>query len=208
MKTNSLLTLLAVAAIAFPFAASAQKDKKPSIGNFQFWPSKGDSKTGPYVPGLNAALQLSDEQIQKLHDAQRETLGGEALQEAGRKVKGNENATEAEREAVRRLYNEAQAKLQERIAKVLTDAQRSLIEKISAAYQDSLKAGMDTYQTQFANVKGNKADSARLQEEFREHVGKDLMTRLTGILTADQRGAMAKAAEEEKAAAALPKVKK
>lgn len=59
---------------------------------------------------------------------------------------------------------------------------------------------MDTYATQFANAKGNGADMKALQAEFRAYVARDLQTRLTGILSADQRGAMAKVAEAEKAA--------
>lgn len=207
MTTIRLIPLLAAVLLACPLAASAQKTKQPAIGNFAFWAGKGDQKTGPYVPGLNAVLQLTDEQISSLHAAVQETVQTEDLQASGRKLKGDANATQAEREAHQQQYARAQAKLQDRVAAILTAEQKALIEKINAAYADAQKAGMDSFSTRFANVKGKGEDAKALQTEFQAYVARDLHTRLTGILSADQRGAMAKVAEAEAAAAEAGKNK-
>ena len=200
MKTTRLIPLLAAVLLACPLAASAQKEKKAAIGNFAFWAGKGDQKSGQYVPGLNAALLLTDEQVRGIHTAAQETIHTEDLQASGRKLKGDANATQAEREAHQQQAARARAKLEERVAGILTAEQKALIEKINAAYADAQKAGMDSFSTRFANVKGKGEDAKALQVEFQAYVARDLQTRLTGILSADQRGAMAKVAEAEKAA--------
>ena len=50
--------------VVFALAASALAvEKKPAIGNFPFWSAPKREFSDQFVPGLNAALLLSPEQI-------------------------------------------------------------------------------------------------------------------------------------------------
>ena len=61
--------------VVFALTASALAvEKKPAIGNFPFWSAPKREFSDQFVPGLNAALLLSPEQIEQLHAARRETI--------------------------------------------------------------------------------------------------------------------------------------
>lgn len=81
---------------ALALSALAQKQKSTGLAGFRLlWSAKKTSLTGPFVPGLNAALLLNDEQKEKLIAAREEILGSEKLQKLGGGVKLNLNACEA-----------------------------------------------------------------------------------------------------------------
>ena len=208
MNTRTLIALTLAVFVATP-AAFAQKEKKASIGNFPFWPAmKGDGKTGQYLPGLNAALQFTDEQIQKINTAQHETLGGEEFKARGVKAK-DPNASAAERDAARAAYEKAQIELNDRVSRVLTSEQQALIAKIGATHSEARASMSDELQNRYATVKGDKEALLKLQDEFKEKLETEFLTRINSYLTPAQRAAREKAAEEEKAAAAnTVKVKK
>ena len=82
----ALLLLTLCVALACP--ALAQKQKSNDLTGFPLlWVGKKNPLAGPFIPGLNAALQLSDEQKVKLMAARDETIANEKLQSLGAKVK-------------------------------------------------------------------------------------------------------------------------
>src|SRR5687767_4022119 len=86
-----------MAGICFLLVTVAVADeKKPALGNFPFWSAPKREYADQFVPGLNAALMLTPDQISKLNEARRETIDSEAVRGSNRK---DPNATEAEREA-------------------------------------------------------------------------------------------------------------
>jgi Spy/CpxP family protein refolding chaperone len=185
----------------------AQKEKRPDITGFSFVSGpKGDH---PNVPGLNAILGLTDEQKLRLVQARDETIGSAALRDAGRKVKENPNATDADREAVGKLRAEAEGQYDHRVAEILTPAQKELILRLQVLYGQAREAVGKEYEGKLVASKGNKEETMRLREEARTALTADFTRRVNEILTAEQRAAFQQAgADEKRRADESPKGKK
>lgn len=208
-RLQSLFVAMGLLLIAA--AALAQKEKKPSLPSGDlFFTMKGQ----PYAlervfPGVQGALLLTDEQKRKLHDALAETVRSEAVQEAGKQIKLDPNATEAQKEEARKLIQEARTKLQQQVAGVLTEAQKTLIEKLNTAAVQAHQSAREKLDADFAAAKGDKPQHAEVEKRMKEEALAEFNRKLVGILTAEQRQGMEKAAEQQKAAeeAAGKKVK-
>jgi hypothetical protein len=176
--------------------AVAQKEKRPDVSGFSFISGpKGDH---PTVPGLNAILGLTDDQKVRLVQARRESIGSDALMDAGRKVKENPNATDADREAVRKLRAEAEGQYDHRLAEILTPAQKEMILRLQVLYVEAREATGKDYEGKLVASKGNKEETARLREEARQALNADFIRRVNEILTTEQRTAFERAAADEK----------
>jgi hypothetical protein len=197
----SLLLLSLCAALASP--ALAQKQKSNDLTGFPLlWVGKKNPLAGPFIPGLNAALQLSDEQKVKLMAARDETIANEKLQSLGAKVKLNPNASEAEREAVQKAREEAQGQFKTQVEIILTPEQRKLIGIINTLFDEVTTATQEAYRTQFEQVvKTDKARAEELRQEVQQKTIKDFRARLEGTLSKEQWAALNKAAEAEEAVA-------
>jgi Spy/CpxP family protein refolding chaperone len=130
--------------------------------------------------------------------ARYETTGSPALRDAGRKVKENANATDAEREAVRKLHTEAEGQYDHRVAEILTPAQKELILRLQVLYGQAREAVGKEYEAKLVASKGNKEETARLRDEARAALNADFARRVNEILTAEQRTAFEQAAADEK----------
>lgn len=193
----SALVVLSFGLVAGP--VSAQKEKRPDVSGFRFIAGpKGDR---PHVPGLNAVLQLSDEQKEKLVRVRQETLGSEAVVAAGRKVKGDLNATETDRQAARKLSEEARASYDRRVAEILTTKQMELVQSLQVIYGQAREAVATEYGPRLVGAKGNEAETAKLRQEARDALHTDFIRRVNEILTTEQRAAFERSAAEEKQAA-------
>lgn len=207
MKTTAFpgrsTVLLFVLCITFALPALAQKQKSTDLAGFPLlWSAKKMPLTGPFIPGLNAALLLSDEQKEKLIAAREEILANEKLQKLGASVKQNPNASEVERDAARRAYKEARDQFKARVENILNAEQRKLVERLNAIFDESLTAAQEAYRGQLEQVvKTDKAKMEELRQEVREKGLKDFKARLEGTLTKEQWAALTKAAEAEEAVA-------
>lgn len=192
---------LMVAALALP--AAAQKQKANDLAGFPLlWSAKKNPLTGPFIPGLNAALLLSAEQKEKLLTARAETLDDEKLRGLGTKVKLNPNASEAERDAAQRAQEVARGQFQTRVEAILTPEQRKLVGTINGLYDESLTAAQEEYRGQFEQVvKTDKARQEELRREVQQKVLKNFRARLEGNLTKEQWAALTQAAAAEEAVA-------
>lgn len=192
---------LMVAALALP--AAAQKQKANDLAGFPLlWSAKKNPLTGPFIPGLNAALLLSAEQKEKLLTARAETLDDEKLRGLGTKVKLNPNASEAERDAAQRAQEVARGQFQTRVEAILTPEQHKLVGTISGLYDESLTAAQEEYHGQFEQVvKTDKARQEELRREVQQKVLKNFRARLEGNLTKEQWAALTQAAAAEEAVA-------
>ena len=208
MKARHLWFVSIIGAALLPTAALAQKEKRPDVSGFPFWKAPKIGYTKPFVPGLNAVLMLSDEQKEKLVTAQHETVNSETVQEAGRRVKTNPNASEAERQAARETMEQAQTDFRVRVAAILTAEQKALIENINAAYEDVRNAVGQEFQPRYAAAKGNEQEAAKVRIEAQEKTEADFLRRLAGMLSSEQNLALAKAAAEEKERAAKASAQK
>lgn len=181
---------------------AAEAAEKPAIGNFPFWSAPKREFADQFVPGLNAALLLTSEQITQLHAARRETLESDAIKSLPRK---DPNLTEAQREAARKIMSDAHATLRTKVSNILTAEQRSLIERINAAHQEVEKAVQDEFQPRVTAAKGNDQLQETLRRESRERITADFTSTLDGLLSPNQKAARDQSAADEIAAAKTQK---
>lgn len=198
-----ILSVLFALCAALALPVLAEKHKATDLAGFPLlWTAKKTPLAGPFIPGLNAALQLSEEQKERLLTAREEILQNEKLQQLGAKVKSNPNATEAERDAVQQAQAQARDQFKARVESILTAGQRTLVEQLNTVFDESLTAAQEAYRGQIEQV--TKTDKARLEElrrEVRETAVKNFKTRLEGMLTKEQWAALQKAATAEEAVA-------
>lgn len=173
-------------------------EKKPVIGNFPFWSTPKREYSDQFVPGLNAALLLSPEQIEQLHAARRETIDSETLRSTTRK---DPNLTEAQREAAHKLVNDAHANLRAKVSNILTADQRALIDRINAAHQEVAKGVAEEFQPKLVASKGDEQAQERFRKEMRERATSDFHNKLEGLLSPNQKAAFDQAAADEQLAA-------
>ncbi len=184
-----------VLTVVFALAASAfAVEKKPAIGNFPFWSAPKREFSDQFVPGLNAALLLSPQQIEQLQAARRETIDNETLRSTVRK---DPNLTEAQREANRKLVSDAQASLRIKVSNILTTDQRALIERINAAHQEVAKAVSEEFQPKLVASKGDDQAQEKFRQEMRERISTDFRGKLDGLLSPNQKAAFDQAAADE-----------
>lgn len=198
------LSILVVASLCLATLAEAQA-KKPTIGNFPFWTMPKQEFADQFVPGLNAALLLSDEQILKLQEARRETIDNEQVR--GKKDK-NATVTEAERAARNKATQEAYTSLKTKASNILTAEQRTLIEQINAAHLEITTAASEEFAVQLTSAKGNDDLQKTLQQQKRDRVASNFKAKLEGLLSPNQKAAWEQAAAQELANAAKPKPQK
>jgi hypothetical protein len=202
--------LLSLCVASAPATAQKKEKGRPDASGLRLWSAKGmPLVSAQYVPGLNAALLLSDRQIEQLTTAWRETVEGPELTEKGRALKANPSPTEAQRREVQELYEVAHGRLQSRVAAILTRAQEELAASIEVLYREAQEAVSIELAPQVAQAKASNEGLERLWKLEKERVAEELLQRLTGVLTAEQRVAMEVAAREEQRrdaeAAAAPK---
>lgn len=204
---STLLSVLLLLCTVLAMPALAQK-KIGSLGGFPLWTAKKSPLAGPFIPGLNAALLLTEEQKAKLVAAREETLGNAELQKLGASIKQNPNATEADRAAATKAYDEARAQFKTRLETILTAEQRKLVADLSAVYEEVSAATGEAFRDRFAQLKGDKASAAEVYKEASAKTAKDFKARLEGLLSKDAWAALNQAEAEEIAAASVVKVKK
>ena len=193
---------LAATAIAFPASAADKKERIPPGGE-TFFTGKGEQPFAleRVVPGINAVLMLSDDQIDKINTARAETIQSEAVQAAGRKVKTDPKATEQEKAEAAKHIAEARAKFTKQVADILSADQKKLIAALNEAHVDVTKEVHDQFEAQFVAAKGDAELTAKLRKEAQEEITKGIDRKLVGLLNAEQRKAMEKEAARQKKAA-------
>ena len=189
------IALVLVAAVLFAAPAFAQKEKKPEVGNFPFWSAPKNPHAHAFVPGLQAALELTPQQVEKILAAREATVDNPELRKLPNK--GDPNATADDLAKANAKRAEATEKLFKEVDTILTREQKGLIEKINDAYAKVGAEIGEEFQPKFAAAKGNAEDTAAVRKEMTEAVVAALNKKLDGILSNDQKAAVKKAAEEE-----------
>lgn len=197
------LAMALVAALFFvPGAAQAQKEKKPTLppGDLFFTMKGRPFALERVVPGIQGALLLSDEQKQALFKALEETTWSEAVRSAGRTIKADPNATEAEKEQARTVIQEARARLEQQVDAVLTLEQKQLIDRLNAVAREAHQAAREKLEAEFIAAKGDKTRTEELNKQMRKQARVECERRLLELLTAEQRQGLEKAAQRQKEA--------
>jgi hypothetical protein len=193
MFTRTALVL--AAAIFFTTPAFAQKEKKPALQDFPFWSAPKQPHARAFVPGLQAALELTPEQTEKILAAIEQTVNSEEIRKLPNKGDPNATADQLAQASAKRA--EAAEKLYKEIDNILTKDQKALIEKINDSYAKVASEVGGEFEAKFAAAKGNAEDTAAVRKEQGEAIVASFDKKLDGILTTEQKAAVKKAAEEE-----------
>jgi len=198
MDTRLVLAILALAAgVAAP--ARAQVKDRADTSPLALWSAKGTPLiVRQYVPGLNGALLLSNEQIVELYEAWRQTVDHPALLEKGKAVKANPQPSEELLRDLRLAYEAAHGKLQSRVASILKPDQKELMLRLEVLYGQARESVNADLAPELARVKANMLEFDQYLLLEKDRLAAEFVTRVNQILTPDQRAAMEKAALEEK----------
>ena len=198
MNIIPLPVLLAAAITATTFTPVAQKEKRADVTGFAFFTAKKRGAVPQFVPGLTAALQLSEQQKEQLVAARDELLSNDEVAAARRLPKSDPSITTEQREKARTAVEAANAKLRDRVKAILTPEQQSLVEKINQLYAVISEESAISYQDRYGAIKDDPAARNQLREEQAEDVEAQFVRKLSTILSPEQRQAMATAAKNEK----------
>jgi len=200
----ALVTVFSTLSLAAP--EKGTKEKGAGSTDYPFWSSKKRPEAPEFVPGLNAILQITPEQQEKIAAARNEMANDEALKAARSISKNDPSVTQEQRDKARATVEAANAKLREKVVAILTPEQKALIEKVNAAYQAALDEVGTVYEEKFATIKADPAARKRVQDEKNQDTEDHFLHKLDTLLTPAQKDAMTKAAEEEqRRTAASPK---
>lgn len=197
MKTHPFLTTLLAGITALATVGAAEKQKISPLGDYPFWTSKKRSSTGQFVPGLNAVLQITDAQKEQIVAARDEMSNDEGAKAARGLSKNDPSVTAEQREKARAAMDAATARLQAKVATILTAEQKALIEKINAAYAAAVEDVGIIYADKFASVKADEAARKRLQDDKNQDTEEHFLRKLDALLSPAQKEAMKRAAAEE-----------
>ena len=197
MKTHPFLTTLLAGITALATVGAAEKQKISPLGDYPFWTSKKRSFTGQFVPGLNAALQLTDAQKEQIAAARDEMANDEGAKAARGLSKNDPSVTAEQREKGRAAMDAATARMAAKVATILTAEQKALIEKINAAYAAAVEDVGIIYADKFASVKADEAARKRLQDDKNQDTEEHFLRKLDALLSPAQKEAMKRAAAEE-----------
>ena len=198
MKLNSLILLIVGLTGLAPLGA-AEKPKLSDVSDYPFWTSQKRGQVGQFIPGLNAALQITDAQKEQIAAARDEFSNDEGVKAARGISKNDPSVTAEQREKARAATEAATARLRQKIGAILTPEQKTLVEKINAAHAAATEETGIIYADKFATVKADEAARRRIQEEKNQDIEEQFLHKLDGLLSASQKEAMTRAAAEEEA---------
>lgn len=158
-------------------SSAAEPGKRPDVTDFPFWTAKKRGYVSQFVPGLTAALQLTDEQKQAIAAAREEWSNDEGLKSARSISKSDPSVTADQREKARATIDAATARLRERVDAILSPEQKAVIEKINKAYAAAVDDVGIVYQDKFASVKADEAARRRIQQEKNQDTEEQFLLR-------------------------------
>ena len=82
---------------ALASAAAAEKEKRADVSDYPFWSAPKRGYVAPFVPGLNAVLDLTDTQKQQISALREEMLNDESVKAARSIPKSDPDVTTEQR---------------------------------------------------------------------------------------------------------------
>src|SRR5205085_5188694 len=125
-------------------------------------------------------------------------MDSDKVQAVRRMSKADPNVTQAQREAAHETLEKAADSFQQKAGAILTTGQKELIAKINDAYERAADNAVESLQSEFSGAKGDPTAMDRLRENVKAKTEEDFLKALDGILSPEQKKAMAAAAEVEK----------
>lgn len=205
MNPHPLFIRVALATLVLGSIGAAEKEKRADVSDYPFWNAPKRGHVAPFVPGLNAVLDLTDAQKQQISAARDEMQADAAVQAARSISKSDPSVTADERDKARAVVEAAAAQMHGKVSAVLTVEQKAMIENINGAYAEAAKQIGATYQEKVGAVKVGPEERRRMQQSQREEVDALFRSRLDEMLTPEQKILMADAARWEQQKGARPK---
>lgn len=205
MNPHPLFIRVALATLVLGSIGAAEKEKRADVSDYPFWNAPKRGHVAPFVPGLNAVLDLTDAQKQQISAARDEMQADAAVQAARSISKSDPSVTADERDKARAVVEAAAAQMHGKVSAVLTVEQKAMIENINGAYAEAAKQIGATYQEKVGAVKVGPEERKRMQQSQREEVDALFRSRLDEMLTPEQKILMADAARWEQQKGARPK---
>lgn len=199
MNTRTLLIGLVVGIMAASFAGGAEKEKRTSVSDFPFWSSKKRGDVAQFIPGLTAALQLTEDQKRQIAAAREEMMGDPGVVAARGSSKSDPKVTAEQRDKGKAAIEAAMTLMRGKVSTILSTEQKALIGKVNDAYAAAVDEIGIVYSEKFASVKADEAARKRLQEDKNEDTEELFRHKLDALLSAPQKDAMTRAAADEEA---------
>ncbi len=197
MKASILIWAAFAGLIVIGTVGAAEKQKKADVSGFPFWKSEKQPHAPPFVPGLNAALELTDAQRDQIAAAQNDFNNDEAVKASRTLKKDGPIVTAEQRDKARVGMEAATTRLHEKVNGILTPEQRALVEKINAARVAAVEEVGIVYKDKFGTIKADEAARRRVMEEKNQDLAEGFLGKLDVLLSTSQKEAMARAAAEE-----------
>jgi Spy/CpxP family protein refolding chaperone len=179
-------------------AAPPQKSSPPAA---VFFKATGEPfELEKPFPGITAALMLTNEQKIALSEAHRQTVRNPELRNKIAALKSKDNPIEAQREAVRKELESAQAALRARVDAILTPEQKTLAAKIEVAVIDAEHEANQIFEGELAAAKDDPLKTTEVREKARVEAEDLIVQKLEKFLTPTQMQAMQQAATQQRAA--------
>ena len=197
MKASFLIWATLVGLAVIGTVGAVEKQKKADVTGFPFWKSEKQPHAPPFVPGLNAALELTDAQRDQIAAAQNDFNNDEAVKASRALRKDDPSVTAEQRDKARAAMEAATTRLHEKVNGILTPEQRALVEKINAARAAAVEEVGIVYKDKFGTIKADEAARRRVMEEKNQDLAEGFLGKLDVLLSANKKEAMARAAAEE-----------
>jgi hypothetical protein len=188
-----------------PGKAESKSESKSDVAKKVLAPQSFFSSTvQKAVPGIDAAIVLSDEQVEKIAAARKSATQREEYVQALQKAK-EKGGNKEDRQAAQQAMKAARAALEAEILQVLSEEQRALVTRINSAAEAATKEARTSHQAKIKEAKGNGEEQIRLKKETAATIAAAVREKVLSLLTEDQRTAVAQAAEKAAAKAAQKK---
>lgn len=95
MNPHPLFIRVALATLVLGSIGAAEKEKRADVSDYPFWNAPKRGHVAPFVPGLNAVLDLTDAQKQQI-SAARDEMQADAAVQAARSISKSDPSVTAD----------------------------------------------------------------------------------------------------------------
>ena len=170
----------------------AQKKGKRAKG-----PSLFSTQVKKAVPGIDAAVSLSDDQKAKYAELQKAMVASEAYVAAAKTVK-NKDASKEDRKAALTAIKTAKAGLAAKLNGIIGADNATLVNKVNDAVASAQKDLRTEYKAKLKEAKGDKDATAALRKEMTAKAASSISEKVNALLSDAQKEAIKNASTKGK----------
>ncbi len=170
----------------------AQKKGKRAKG-----PSLFSTQVKKAVPGIDAAVSLSDDQKAKYAELQKAMVASEAYVAAAKTIK-NKDASKEDRKAALTAIKTAKAGLAAKLNGIIGADNATLVNKVNDAVASAQKDLRTEYKAKLKEAKGDKDATAALRKEMTAKAASSISEKVNALLSDAQKEAIKNASTKGK----------